>query len=409
MPSMYAGSTRSSSSTSTSSSDQTYATNITSYSDMRPIARRFESAPSKYGQHVEDPEDLHEGNGDPRSSVETYTSSISSNEDLADQPEYELPNERHRTYETDAMPSTPPDFAKLFPTTRRLLIQHDDSTSDGNMNLRCDTEAVSQYGERLKMTLFHLRMKNLYERQFSLRRYCRDSGREVCSSKKKYAKPIPRTHSRKRPSISKSLSTALHNLGVKTPNRQESGYESEDGQLEQDLRNFTLSSEVKATIPTNIIRLEYSNYAQVELHRRRQDGAKRWDFEYWGEPYSWKRELSYDDGEPIYSYELINLRLGTCVAYIMPDKLDQRQESIENEQGGWIPPSSLRLTEKSISEDLGDVIVSTGLVVLTDDYIKRRWHNAKSARVYVPHDIDPTQAVDQVFSRPSPKIHQRGH
>lgn len=371
---------------------------------MRPFVHRFDSAPCKYGDYEQEPDDLDESSDNPRSSVETYASTVSSSEDLADQVEYELPDERHQVYETEAIPTTPTDFAKLFPTTRRLLIQHDDSASDGNMNIRCDAEAVSQHGEPLKMTLFHLRMKHLYERHFSLRRYCRDSGREICSSKKKYAKPIPRA-SRKRPSLSRSLTSALSSLGKK-PKRQDSGYDS-DEDLEEELRNFTLNADVKATIPTNIIRLEFSNYAQVEVHRHRQGHAKQWDFEYWGEPYSWKRELSYDEDEPVYSYELINVRTGSCVAYIMPDKLDARQAALEEMQGGWIPPSSMRLTEKSISEDLGDVIVSTGLVVLADDCIKRRWHNTRSARVHVPEGKDPARVVDEVFPRPTPKIHQK--
>lgn len=408
MRSSYASSSRSSSSTSghSAASGQTYTTNLTSDSDTRPFIHRFESAPGKYGDCKQEADDCDEASDDPRSSVETYASTVSSSEDLADQVEYDLPDERHQIYETDAIPTTPPDFAKLFPTTRRLLIQHDDSTSDGNMNIRCDTEAVSQHGDKLKMTLFHLRMKNLYERHFSLRRYGRDSGREICNSKKKYAKPIPRA-SRKRPSLSRPFTTALANLGMK-PKRQDSGYES-DEDLEQELREFTLNSEVKATIPTNIVRLEFSNYAQVEVHRRRVGHAKHWDFEYWGEPYSWKRELSYDEDEAVYSYELINVRTGFCVAYIMPDKLDRRQAAHEEMQGGWIPPSSMRLTEKSISEDLGDVIVSTGLVVLADDCIKRRWHNTRSGRVHMPGEdcIDPAHLVDEVFPRPAPKVHQK--
>jgi hypothetical protein len=371
------------------------------------MVHRYDSAPCKYN---EDLSSLDQSEvDDPRSSVETYASTVSSSEDLADQVEYELPEERNRVYETDAIPTTPPDFAKLFPTTRRLLIQHDDSSSDGNMNVRCDTEAMSQDGERLKMTLFHLRMKNLYERQFSLRRYCRDSGREVCNSKKKYAKPVPRA-SRKRTSLSRSFTSALQNLGGKTKG-QEEGHDS-DEEIEQELRNFTLNSDIKATIPTNIIRLEFSNYAQVEVHRRRQGHVKQWDFEYWGEPYSWKRELSFDDGQPLYSYELINVRTGDCNAYVMPDKLDDKQLALEEMQGGWVPPSSMRLTEKNISEDLGDVIVATGLIILADDCIKRRWHSTRSGRVHIPHQsapdfIDPARVVDEVFPRKTPKVHQR--
>ena len=308
-------------------------------------------------------------------------------------------------YDSEAKPTSPPDFGKLFPTTDRILIQHDDSTSDGNMNLRLDVDALSASGQKLKATLFHLRMKNLHERQFSLRRYCRDSGREVCNSKRKYAKPLPKPQPQKKPSLQRSLTSYISRKTPGTRRSWDSGYESdeaEDRELEEELRNFTLSSEVKATIPTNIIRLEYSNYAQVEIHKRRQGTTKSYEFEYWGEPYAWQREQQVDDGEIVYFYELINLRTDECMAYIMPDKLDAVQSRLEETQGGWVPPCSMRLTNQLVSNDLGDVIVATGLLALTDDYIKRRWHNSGSARRLVPNKaaadyVDPEHIVDEVF------------
>lgn len=383
---------------------------MTSYSDAtthrRPSVKHHDTCPGRFGTLVQEP--LSYGDEgidiDPRSSVETYASTEASDDDLADQPEYELPKDRRRAYETEALPTTPPDFAKLFPTTRRILIQHDDSSSDGNMNVRVDAEALSGKGEKLKMTLFHLRMKNLYERQFSLRRYCRDSGREVCNSKKKYAKPLPvQAKQTKRPSTKRSVTSTVHTVGRKSPRRSDSGYESDDDadDIEEELRAFTLNSEVKATIPTNIVRLEFSNYAQVEVHRQRHGHDKCYDFEYWGEPYTWKREVTEDEGETIYSYELTNLRTNQCVAYIMPDKLDEKQSRLEAAQGTWIPPSSMRITDKDISADLGDVIVATGLIAITDDCIKRRWHNSRSARVTVPsgHRVQPSKVADVVFRK----------
>ncbi|RMZ83412.1 hypothetical protein DV737_g1666, partial [Chaetothyriales sp. CBS 132003] len=341
------------------------------------------------------------------SSVETYASTVPSDEDLDETPEYELPHDRPHVYASDTIPSSASDFNKLFPTTRRILIQHDDSTSDGNMNLRLDTEALSQDGELLKMTLFHLRMKNLHERQFSLRRYCRESGREICSSKKKYTKPVPPSLQRKHTSLPRPLSAALQMMGIKSARglgRDDSGGESDEDDVELELQRFTLNSDIKATIPTNIIRLEFSNYAQVEMHRLRQDGVKRYDFEYWGEPYTWRREISYDSDEVVYAYELINLTSGKCIAYITQDKLDSWHAWIEEAQGGWIPPSSLRIRDKTVSEDLGDVIVATGLIALADDCIKRRWHNAHSVGIRIPSKssadyVEPDRIADVVFRR----------
>jgi hypothetical protein len=408
-------STTSASSRRTAASHNTHSTNATSYSaSPRPIVKHYDSCPGRCEEDTYNVFTCDEGY-DPRCSTETYASTVASNEDLADQPEYDLPEDRHRVYASDANQTSPPEFAKLFPTTNRILIQHDDSTSDGNMNLRLDTEAITPEGKKVKMTLFHLRMKSLYERQFSLRRYGRESGREVCNSKKKYNKPIPKTEPQRKPPLQRAWTSYMHR---KTPGARrswDSGYQSddaEDRELEEELRNFTLSSEVKATIPTNTIRLEYSNYARVEVQKHRQGHNRQYDFEYWGEPYCWQREEQVDDGEVVYFYELINQRTGDCVAYIMPDKLDAVQSKIEQSQGGWVPPCSMRLTGKSVSDDLGDVIVSTGLIALTDDCIKRRWHSSCSTRILLPEEsssdfISPERLVDAVFPRKAAKAGRR--
>lgn len=381
---------------------------MTDYSsETRPSIKHSESYPIAHQKPAYNVFINDEGY-DARSSVSTYASTIASDEDLSDQQEYELPNERYRVYETDARATSPPEFARLFPTTDRLLIQHDDSTSDGNMNLRIDTEC-SVRGQKTKMTLFHLRMKNLHERQFSLRRYGRDSGREVCNSRKKYVKPTPEAQPQRKPSITRAWTSYVGNKSPRNRRSRDSGYQSdetEDRELEEELRNFTLNSEVKATIPTNVIRLEYSNYAQVELHKRRHANTKEWDFEYWGEEYFWERQQQKDeeDGDIVYFYELRCVRTGDCVAYIMPDKLDAVQSHLEASQGGWIPPCSMRLTKQDISDHMGDVIVATGLITLADDCIKRRWHNPQTARVLMPGQsdgvsTDPGRIVDEVFPK----------
>ena len=192
---------------------------------------------------------------------------------------------------------------------------------------------------------------------------------------------------------------------MKQPRRQDSGYESDDAEdLERELRDFTLGSEVKADIPTNVIRLEFSNYSQVEVHRHRSEHGKQWDFDYWGDPYSWKRELKVDSDESIYTYDLINMRTGEEVAHILPDKLERHQARMEEEQGSWIPPSSMRIKDKTLSCDLADVVISTGLIVLTDDCIKRRWHSSDSARLHAPlagadDYLASEEIVDRVFPR----------
>ena len=351
-------------------------TNITSYSsDAKPIVKH-------YDQH-EECETLDEAKiyssrpeEDPRASTETYAStSASETEAEPSKPPSVCPMMRNICYQPDALATSPAEFGELFPSTRRMLIQHDDTTPDGNLNLRLDTELTVSKGHKVKLTLFHLRMYDLSERQFSLRRYQRQSGREVCNSKRKYLKPTAKSsssHPRRR-----SITSALTKLNLrtlkskprpKTPQQVEEEQESDD-----DLDFLAAQADVKATIPTTSVSLEFSNYAQVELKRSRR-GESKYDFEYWGDRFTWRRTVYRDETELVFSFELINLSSGICIAHITPDKLSQRQTRQEAAQGSWVPPCSMRLNEKDVSNDLGDVIVATGVIALVDDCIKRHWH-----------------------------------
>src|SRR5271167_1938680 len=83
----------------------------------------------------------------PRSSTETYVSTIASREEIYEEPEsydpeYVVPEYRE-VVETNLRPSTSEDFADFFPSTKRLSIRHDDTSYDGNMNLRVDIETGS--------------------------------------------------------------------------------------------------------------------------------------------------------------------------------------------------------------------------------------------------------------------------
>jgi hypothetical protein len=57
-------------------------------------------------------------------------------------PEFEVPEYSTEPYVANVIAATPSDFSELFPSHRRLQIRHDDSTLDGNMNLRVDTEVT---------------------------------------------------------------------------------------------------------------------------------------------------------------------------------------------------------------------------------------------------------------------------
>jgi len=306
-----------------------------------------------------------------RSSSSTCASTT---EYLYDEPEtyedqsYEVSEYKQEIIKSVARASTPQDFAQFFPSQRRLYIRHDDTTEDGNMNLRVDTE-VTEYQYKTQVQLFHLRMHDLKARQFSLRRYCRESGREVCHSSRRYAKPAS-----ERPGIQRSVSNALANFRGKSefkrtnsggspkhnPTRQDSGYASnsdEDEDEDDDVDSF-MSSESKSkstAIPTNTTKLEFSNYAQVDVKHRGVKSNKRYEFEYWGSNYTWKRVSKKGSTGKSISFHLIKDDSGPPIAHIVPELRSHSQIRAEEEAGGWVPPCSMWISDEKVLSALTDV------------------------------------------------------
>ncbi|KAI9720267.1 MAG: hypothetical protein M1812_003085 [Candelaria pacifica] len=342
-----------------SGSDQSRSTAPTHYS-TRPYLTQYENVASKVG---DDEGDLFPAvTFDPRGSSETYASTVHSFEDLQDDlPEYQVPEHKVDVFETDAIASTPPAFAELFPSTRRLRIRHDDSTMDGNMNLRIDTEVPASGSRPLELTLFHLRMHDLKNRDFSLRRYCRESGREVCHSSRKFEQSI--VH--RRPTLQRSMSNALASLRSKSETatattsslkRHDSGYDSMLGTDEDE--SAPKSSRKHApekTVPSNTIKVEFSNYAHVEVKRRGAKSSKRYDFEYWGIQYAWKRTVRKDGRFKEVSYHLVDGDQGKAIAHIVPEPLTTAQAHEEFAKGGWVPPCSMWISDERIISGLTDV------------------------------------------------------
>lgn len=355
-----------------------------------------------------------------RSSTETYASTVESFEELCEEPEtydsdYQVP-EYLEIAHTNLRASNPSNFAEYFPTMQRLHICHDDTTSDGNMNLRVDVD-----GRKEKIQLFHLRMQDIKKREFSLRRYERSSGREVCKSSRKYQEPSapkrPATISRsvsnafatfKKPDFKRtnsSQSTRSYKSHKKELKRQDSGYVSEED--EDDFENFMNKSR-GIKVPTNTTKLEFSNYAQVEVKRRGAKSSKRYEFEYWGHDYTWRRVIKKDGQGKEVSFHLYKGESVPAVARIVPDLRDMAQVREEEKNGGWVPPCSLWIHDQSVLEaltDVADVIVATGLIALVDDCIKRRFHTKKVHQVAVPLTplhvdlVGPKAMVSHMFKR----------
>lgn len=296
----------------------------------------------------------------PRSSTETYLSGASE-ENLYLEPEvydheYDVPELRVRgDVSVDLRPSTPQDFAELLAHSKRMYIRHDDTTYDGNMNLRVDIEDPCG-GPRANIQLFHMRMHDLRKREFSLRRYERASGREICHSSRKYKTP-----SERKPGLSRSMSNAFakfkrSNSGSSTNSalarpvrRQDSGYGSS-----QDDDEEGEATKPADQVPTNTVKLEFSNYAVVEVKRRGAKSSKRYEFEYWGHTYTWKRVIEQDGEGKAVSYHL-HKDDGNVVAHIVPEMRSPFQVRADAIAGGWVPPCSMWVSDQSILEASTDV------------------------------------------------------
>jgi len=302
---------------------------------------------------------------DPRASNETYASTTPSEGDLSDdeEPVYEVPEFSEEDYRfdptRDAIPSTPKDFSLLFPSSRRLSIRHDDSSIDGNMNLRVDTQVEPSWSsKKINYTLFHLRLQDLKTRDFSLRRYCRDSGREVCHSIRKFQTPAS-----SRPALQKSFSSAFATFrkqadsnasGMGSLKRSDSGYGSIEG-VRDERAPPPGKIEKSSRLPTDTIKLEFSNYAHVNVKRRGAGANKRYEFEYWGHSYAWRRHVTREGRFEEVSYQLIRNDKFRALAYIVPVPLTTSQTEEEQLRGGWIPPCSMWITDDDILSALPDV------------------------------------------------------
>ena len=308
-----------------------------------------------------------------------------------------LPPYRASLPDPSARASTPEAFGQLFPSLDRLSVRHDELTADGNMNLRVDTLAQGPRrgsssssgggggggGTRLfPVQLFHLRMHDLARRDFSLRRYCRDSGREVCSSKREYVAPAAGP-------MSMSMSSAIRS--VRSPFRRSSGDRrsragsgsgdgsnpdasapaspwssrrpsvssaSSDRPSPGSLNDAMMASAAAGAaavpqhlVPTQTIKLEFSNYAHVDVTRR----AKGYAFEWWGHRYVWRRVVDANlEGRPV-SFHLLRDAHGPAVAHLVPETRSPSQVDAQEAAGGWIPPCFMWISDRSILSARTDV------------------------------------------------------
>jgi hypothetical protein len=285
------------------------------------------------------------------------------------------------------------------------------------MNLRIETEVLDGR-HKVQLQLFHLRMQDLGKRQFSLRRYCRDSGREVCHSVRRYE--IPEHERRSSKILSRSMSSALASLSLRnkdspkrssgsgsslhshrSPHRQDSGYGGSQDDLDNhiefdndeddDVSSFMSSpchtekmKSLPVPKPTNSIKLEFSNYAQVDLRSPRPGKSsshrQKYEFEYWGAHYVWKQSVARDHASATnaVSYHCVRSTKkggkGTVVAHIVPVPCSAAQAREEEAAGAWVPRCEMWFTDKflvgGLASDVAEVAVATGLVALVDGCVE---------------------------------------
>jgi len=227
---------------------------------------------------------------------------------------------------------------------------------------------------------------------------------------------VEKPASPKRPGLQRSVSRALQSIRGKSEsekqmvlNRQDSGYCSnpDDEDEEERPRSRESNDEQKSSS----FRLEFSNYAHVEVNRKGIKGSRKYDFEYWGKNYSWKRLIRRHPatGDDEISYSLVNNGNGSIVASIVPDP----NNSMDEEAGEFIPACTLQLKDATLQDlhaDVADVIMATGLMALADDCIKRKFQAKKVVQLNIPlpmtshlkmnmEYVGPKRLIDEVFNR----------
>lgn len=200
---------------------------------------------------------------------------------------------------------------------------------------------------------------------------------------------------------------------MQSPKRQDSGYASNSEDEEDDeVDSFMSSSKASLPIPTNTTKLEFSNYALVDVKRRGAKSHKRYEFEYWGSTYTWKRVSTKDGTGKSISFHLIKDDNGPAIAHIVPELRSRSQIRAEEEAGGWVPPCSMWISDERVMSaltDVADVIVATGLIALVDDCIKSHFnpkpkHTRHISVPLTPLKMDfeyvgPKALVEHVFRR----------
>jgi len=195
--------------------------------------------------------------------------------------------------------------------------------------------------------------------------------------------------------------------------RNDSGYGSAHSSLDEQRAHRPASAgglpKPQVPVDENSIKLEFSNYAQVEVKRAGTKANKRYEFEYWGAAYTWKRIVRKDTQLKEISYNLTKGSSDQALAYIVPTPLSSAELEREQRKGGWIAPCSMWLADDDLirgQKDVADVIVASGLMALVDDAIRARFHAKHAQQLVIPKlgresYIGPKRLISEMFRRES--------
>ncbi|KJZ72989.1 hypothetical protein HIM_07561 [Hirsutella minnesotensis 3608] len=281
-------------------------------------------------------------------------------------------------------PSDPYTFGRLFPCMDRLAIRHDDASIDGNMNLRVEmvvtsgSSSSSHYSAAQQHQPRRRRQATLQARLRLASVVVVVVGRRLLRGTGLLPLRLGRAALRQDALLPPVVVVVGGVVGL--------GDVAKVGvlallpqvpRLAQLLGNDTTQPArpqqppVSLRVPTDTIKLEFSNYARVDVRRR---GPKRYEFDWWGHSYAWRR--SVDKTLNTVSFHLVRDGRGDPVAHIVPEVRSPTQVDEEDRAGGWIPPCYMWISDPSVVEavtDVADIIVATGLMALVDDCIRDRW------------------------------------
>jgi hypothetical protein len=151
---------------------------------------------------------------------------------------------------------------------------------------------------------------------------------------------------------------------------------------DEDLPPIPDESKTQQPHMTHTMKLEFSNYAQLDVTRAGAKASKRYEFSYWGVSYSWKRIIQRrHEGAQQVSFHLV--RAGS-------------------EKGGWIAPCTMWIADERIvrsQKDVSDVVVSAGLMALVDNTIRDRFHTKQEKPSILPkvEYVGPKRLINEMF------------